>query len=104
MPRLHPCPRRHPCPGRHPYPIPIQSPSHPTPTRGPGVQPRGPGRERVFIPPVYELQVGILGVTHRLQPRVNHNCNFPVCLGKRGEGSVKREEELENVRKRQQRL
>lgn len=51
-----------------------------------------------------ELRVEILGMTHRLQSPVNHNCNFPVCLGKRREGSMKMGEELENVRKMQQRL
>lgn len=86
-----PCPR----PRNRPLPVPWQ---------GPRVQPRALGGERVFIPPVYELRVGILGVTHCLQPQVNHNSKFPVRLGKRGEGSVKREEELENVRERQQRL
>lgn len=120
LPHLHPClhPNPHPyplpplftCSHPHPiaYPSPCQAPGHTEPSeQSPGraggcsSQPHAQGSS-VFL--LFTSCDGDPRVTHCLQPPGSRGCNFPVSVGKRGEGGEKREEKLENVRKRQHKL
>jgi len=102
----------HPCLCSHPHPIaypsPCQAPGHTEPSeQSPGraggcsSQPHAQGSS-VFL--LFTSCDGDPRVTHCLQPPGSRGCNFPVSVGKRGEGGEKREEKLENVRKRQHKL